>query len=101
MVDNLDLHRVFVSGHGDFDRVSLRRPLERIRHGFGGRELEIETFARIEPARFRDVLHGRAKLSRGRRPIVEPQIDVRSLPRQSGTPEPDSSTQSSTQCLNG
>lgn len=72
--------------HGDFDRVSLRRPLERIRDRFGGRELDVETLARVEPALFRDALHGRAKLSRGRRPAVELQIDMRSVPRENATP---------------
>ena len=86
MVDDLDVHNVFVPGHADFDRVTLRRPLERIRDRFGGRELEVETLALVEPALLRDALHGCAKLSRGRRRSVELQIDVRSLPRQNSTP---------------
>jgi hypothetical protein len=85
-VDDLDVDGGFVPGHGDFDRVKLRRSLERIRDRFGGRELEVETLPLVEPALLTDALQGRAQLSRGRRPAVELQIDVRILPRQNATP---------------
>ena len=82
LVDDLDVHCVFVAGHRDFDRVTLGRALKRIRDRFGGCELEVETFAPVKPALLRDALHGRAKISRGRRSAVELQIDARSLPPQ-------------------
>jgi len=81
LVDDLDVHGVFVPGHCDVDRVILRRLLERIRDRFGGR-LSSKRSPRVEPALLRDALHGRAKLSRGRRPAVERQIDLRSLSRE-------------------